>query len=151
MIPNRKTGVVHCAKPQIMSGSITGPIVFRSSCGTLSACCRSRRWSHNMTALSIATKTNPVLDSAIAYANRGLPVFPCDPATKRPYTAKGFKDATTDVNQICDWWTHHPTAMIGLPTGAASGFWALDIDVKPNANGEIAPAQLQAANGVLPP
>src|SRR6266550_9614443 len=72
--------------------------------------------------------TNPTMDAAIEYAKRGWPVFPCNPSTKQPYTAKGFKDATTDVNQICDWWTRHPAAMVGLPTGTTSGFWALDID-----------------------
>jgi hypothetical protein len=103
-----------------------------------------------MVALSAAVETNPILDAAIDYANRGLPVFPCDPSTKQPYTSKGFKDASTDVNQICAWWTRYPSAMIGLPTGAVSGFWALDIDVKADANGEIALAKLESANGDLP-
>jgi hypothetical protein len=103
-----------------------------------------------MVALSTATKTNPIMDAAIEYANRGWPVFPCNPSTKQPYTAKGFNDSSTDVNQICDWWTRHPSAMIGVPTGAASGFWALDIDVKPDANGATALAKLEATNGILP-
>jgi hypothetical protein len=94
--------------------------------------------------------TNPMMDAAIDYSNRGWPVFPCDPSTKQPYTTKGFKDATTDVNQICDWWTRYPAAMVGLPTGTVSGLWVLDIDVKPDANGAIELAKLEAANGALP-
>jgi hypothetical protein len=102
------------------------------------------------TAISTATETNPIIGAAIEYANRGWPVFPCHPSTKQPYTAKGFKDATTDVNQISVWWNLHPTAMIGVPTGTASGLWVLDIDVKSNANGAIELAKLEAANGSLP-
>jgi hypothetical protein len=94
--------------------------------------------------------TNPTMDAAIEYSNRGWPVFPCNPSNKQPYTAKGFKDATTDINQICDWWTLHPAAMVGLPTGTASGFWVLDIDLKPDANGATELAKLEATNGVLP-
>jgi hypothetical protein len=94
--------------------------------------------------------TNPIVDSAIEYANRGWPVFPCNPSTKQPYTTNGFKDATTDIDQIYDWWTLRPKAMIGLPTGPSTGFWALDIDLKPGANGEEELAKLEAANGCLP-
>jgi hypothetical protein len=102
----------------------------------------------NMNAALAAT--NPMMEAAIEYANRGWPVFPCNPSTKQPFTVKGFKDATTDINQICVWWTRHPSAMIGLPTGIASGFWALDIDVKPDANGATALAMLELTNGALP-
>jgi hypothetical protein len=93
---------------------------------------------------------NPMLDLALGYAGQRWPVFPCNPSTKQPYTAKGFKAATMAVDQIVKWWTQHPDAMIGVPTGSASGFWALDIDVKPDANGEIALAKLEATNGPLP-
>lgn len=65
---------------------------------------------------------------ALAYAARGWPVFPCNPLTKAPLTQNGFKDANTDSEQISAWWAKHPNAMIGIPTGAASGFWVLDID-----------------------
>ena len=70
-----------------------------------------------MNALAQAT-TNRMMDSAIDCANRGWPVFPCNPSTKQPLTAKGFKDASIDINRIVDWWTRHPDAMIGVPTGA---------------------------------
>ena len=41
-----------------------------------------------------------------------------------------FKAATTDASQIREWWHKWP-AMIGLPTGPASGIDVLDIDLKP--------------------
>jgi hypothetical protein len=93
---------------------------------------------------------NPIMDTALAYANQGWPVFPCNPATKQPYTLKGFKVATTDANQIIDWWSGYPKAMIGVPTGVASGIWVLDIDVKPDTNGAAELAKLERANGALP-
>ena len=34
------------------------------------------------------------LEHAISYARQGWPVFPCDPATKKPLTEHGHKDAT---------------------------------------------------------
>ena len=69
-----------------------------------------------------------MLGAALAYAGRGLPVFPCNPATKRPLTANGFKDAAADEQTIRAWWSRWPQAMIGVPTGSPSGGWVLDVD-----------------------
>lgn len=93
---------------------------------------------------------NPKLGAALEYAKAGWPVFPCSPATKQPYTPNGFKAATTDTKQIIDWWSKYPYAMIGVPTGSASGVWVLDIDAKPDANGAVELAKLKQANGDLP-
>ena len=41
-----------------------------------------------------------MLSSALQYAELGYPVFPCVPSGKRPLTKHGFKDATTDPEQI---------------------------------------------------
>jgi hypothetical protein len=58
-------------------------------------------------------------DWACRYGTRGMPVFPCNEhagsTCKAPYTRNGFKDATTDLDQIIDWWTRWPNAMIGRP------------------------------------
>lgn len=70
----------------------------------------------------------PAITHALRYAAQGIPVFPCSPATKRPFTEHGFKEATTDAFQIRKWWQAHPKAMIGAPTGAKTGWWVLDID-----------------------
>lgn len=71
-----------------------------------------------------------MLDAALKWGKRGLPVFPCDPKNKSPLTANGFKDATTSLDQIKRWWEANPGAMIGLPTGQISGLWAVDLDGK---------------------
>jgi hypothetical protein len=89
------------------------------------------------------------LDLALQYADRGWPVFPCSPANKRPLVDHGFKDATTDGARVRAWWTQHPDAMIGVPTGAAAGVWVLDVDVKKgDGHGEL--AALEAEHGPLP-
>ncbi|MCD1591233.1 MAG: bifunctional DNA primase/polymerase [Qipengyuania citrea] len=69
-----------------------------------------------------------LLDAALSYAAKDLPVFPCKPDSKRPYTSHGFEDATTDPARIREWWARWPNAMIGMPTGSDTGFWALDVD-----------------------
>ena len=62
----------------------------------------------------------------------GLPVFPCDDQ-KRPMTAHGFRDATRDPDLIRRSFAR--AAMIGIPTGEASGFFVLDLDCKNGAQG----------------
>lgn len=68
------------------------------------------------------------LIAALAYAEEGIPVFPCRP-DKKPATANGFKDATTDPDIIRAWFKNHPAALIGRPTGAMSGVVVVDLDV----------------------
>ncbi len=84
--------------------------------------------------------SSPILEHALAYAARGWPVFPCNPAPlkgvgKRPMTPKGFKDATTDERQIRTWWSRWPDSLIGVPMGRRTGVFAIDPDV-PDAPGE---------------
>lgn len=72
--------------------------------------------------------------TAISLALAGIPVFPCDNA-KKPLCRHGFKDATTDPDQVHEWWCQYPYAVPGVPTGQASGLFALDIDRKKGKDG----------------
>lgn len=78
-------------------------------------------------------------EKALEFADIDAPVFPCrerEPGRKRPYTPRGFHDASCDPAVISAWSLQWPDALIGMPTGRASGRWVLDIDVKrPEANG----------------
>src|SRR6516164_2343900 len=68
-----------------------------------------------------------VLDSALKLAAAGMPVFPCL-LDKRPATVHGFKDASADSAVVCELWRRYPAPLIGIPTGAVSGFDILDFD-----------------------
>lgn len=72
-------------------------------------------------------------DAAISYARAGIPVFPCE--DKEPLTPNGFKDATTDLNQVRRWWQRYPQANIGVPTGTVSGLLIIDVDLKDGRDG----------------
>jgi len=66
-----------------------------------------------------------LLNAALVYADLGYRVFPCRKGEKIPATAHGFKDATTDPDQIEAWWSTWPMANIGLET---AGLLVVDVD-----------------------
>ncbi len=87
-----------------------------------------------------------MLHYALGMARKGHPIFPVGP-DKKPLVKNGFKSATTDQEQIQEWWTRHPGAGIGMPTGPASGCWVLDVDLP---HGPETLAMLEAEHGPLP-
>src|SRR5215212_9183171 len=95
-----------------------------------------------------------MVEFALGYARRGWPVFPCDPATKRPLIKDGFKGASTDEATVVGWWQRWPNAMIGVPMGRATGVFAIDPDVPKEfggADGLAAWHDLVRQNGGSPP
>ena len=72
-----------------------------------------------------------ILEFALEYASYGIAIFPCK-QNKAPLTKNGFKDATADKEQIRKWWYQWPKAMIGMPTGTATGIAVIDIDLEPD-------------------
>lgn len=50
--------------------------------------------------------------AALGYARAGLNVFPVKP-DKAPFTEHGMKEATSDIDQVVEWWRQWPHALIG--------------------------------------
>lgn len=86
-------------------------------------------------------------DLAVAaqkYIHKGLRVFPCS-IDKKPLTTHGYKEATSDVSIVGQWWQDHPSASIGVPTGGK--FFVLDVDLP---EGPLSLKRLEAKYGPLP-
>ena len=75
----------------------------------------------------------PLASSALALAASGLPVFPCS-TDKKPIVEGGFKNATRDPETIRAMFVKPGAALIGVPTGRASGRVVIDVD--PRHNGD---------------
>lgn len=106
------------------------------------------------------------IEVALSYARAGIPVFPCreeagetlDPTTgefeerkeKTPYTIFGLKDATRTERIIERWWSDHPRAVVGIPTGEGLGAWVLDLDRHEGRDGLAWLAEMEAKHGPLP-
>lgn len=61
---------------------------------------------------TIVTPNPNTLIHAHTYADNGYEIFPANPRTKTPLTPNGMKDATTNHQQINEWWQQHPDALI---------------------------------------
>lgn len=94
-----------------------------------------------------------MLDAALAYASRGLAVFPLAEGTKIPCIQGGFTKATTDPEQIRAFWSVRPNCNIGIATGGMSnGLVVVDVDLD-NDKGEDGYVTLRAwesEHGELP-
>lgn len=65
--------------------------------------------------------------AAMYYATKlNWPVFPLVPGEKRPLTRNGLHAATTDPQQVAEWWHTTPDANIGIATGGS--FAVIDVD-----------------------
>src|SRR5262249_36196800 len=85
------------------------------------------------------------LEAALGYARRGWRVFPlhgiagdgctcrlrgaCTNAGKHPWGDGWQTHATTDPARIRRWFARYPNMNLGVAMGAASGVFALDVDV----------------------
>jgi hypothetical protein len=94
-------------------------------------------------------------EAALALAASGKPIFPCwntpndEDKHKSPMVKRGFYAATTDATTIKQWWRKWPTALIGMPTGPASGIAVLDLDVKKGKDGYAAVPDWETRSHVI--
>ena len=95
----------------------------------------------------IRTTATKLHEAALELARSGRAVFPCQPRGKAPVTARGVLDATTECIRVNAWWDRVPELNIGIATGAASGFFVLDVD---GDNGEASLQKLEHELGPLP-
>lgn len=89
--------------------------------------------------------------AAYACSRLGLRVFPLVPGTGTP-ALKDWPDyATTDLDQVREWWTWtYPGYGVGIACGPDSGIWVLDIDVKKGVDGFVEFAEIITAHGGAP-
>jgi hypothetical protein len=96
--------------------------------------------------VTAAFADNPNLTAALCLAAAGLPVFPAGP-DKRPLLVGWQERASTEEEQIRDWWHAHPAALPAIVVGRA-GLVVIDCDRHPGGNDGIkAFNRLVSANG----
>jgi hypothetical protein len=98
-----------------------------------------------------------ILAAALAYAGRGLSVFPACAAVKKSHKSAEHSDgrkwgATADPAEIRKDFTRWPDARIGLPTGVGNRLVVIETDTiaEHGVDGAASLAQLEAKRGALP-
>ncbi len=92
--------------------------------------------------------TTKMLDAALYYIGRGLPVFPLRKHLKTPATPDGFKSGTLDHEPAHRFFATNPALNIGIATGG--GILVLDIDRKHGVDGGETVKALEQVHGNLP-
>lgn len=98
----------------------------------------------------LAQVPSNLTEAALHYAAHGWPVFPTN-IKKKPLTAHGYKDATTDPAKIRAMFRNPRSAGVATPTGTTTGLVVLDRDRKNGVDGVATCEALEADLGVLPP
>lgn len=107
--------------------------------------------------------TSSPIDVLVAYAtDLGLALHPTAADCRTPLLGRdkdadgreipntgGANKASKDPALIRDWWTRWPQANVACATGAPSGVWVLDVDVK-GEDGRATLRTLQEDHGPLP-
>lgn len=121
------------------------PQIENAAGGNLSALPNSQ--THCIENAQNRQEQSQMLRAALGFLEMQAPVFPVWERDKKPKTSNGHKNASLSLEQVRQWWTQWPEANIGIPTGALSGVWVLDID---GEEGEKSLSELEKINGKLP-
>lgn len=92
-------------------------------------------------------RKNSILDHALALADRGWRVFPCESRGKKPQLKDWPRRATCDPAQVKSLFSGHPEANIGVATGQGSGIFVLDVD---GPAGQKSLLQWEASGRLIP-
>jgi hypothetical protein len=106
-----------------------------------------------MVVKTLSAREQELLDAALDYAGRGIPVFPCEANGKRPLIKHDARPwgQTTDLDEVRAYWGDiYAGCNIGIPTGEPSRVFVLDVDKKGGAEGHVTLATLIAQHGPLP-
>lgn len=91
---------------------------------------------------------NHILEMALKLVEAGIPVFPCKPWSKAPATRNGFLDASTDPEQVVEWFDNDRGFNLAVACGRhPSGLNLLMVDVDPKNGGDVTWAGLVAEHG----
>ena len=83
-------------------------------------------------------------EHALAYLAKGYSVIPLRVGDKRPAISwSEYQKRKPTEDEVKGWWAQWPDANIALVTGAVSGLWVLDVDVKGGAKGGESLAELE--------
>ena len=93
------------------------------SAPTSTAACSMQRWP----TLPAGTRSFRWMSARRNQSRGATPTRPVNFPTAFPAPAASYK-ATCDPLIIRAWWEKYPTALIGLPMGAKSGVWCIDVD-----------------------
>jgi hypothetical protein len=75
------------------------------------------------------TMDAPTLTAALAYHARGWTPLPTDAGSKLPLIPwRRYQTERPTADEVRGWWERHPTAGVGVVTGAVSGLVVLDLD-----------------------
>ncbi len=111
----------------------------------------STGFASHQAAESTSESTAPdLLSHAVAGARAGLDVLPLVPGGKTPLGAlapHGKDDASSDVEQVRDWWCQCPDANIGVRPAVG----VVVVDVDPRDGGATALVELTRPHGGLTP
>ncbi len=115
--------------------------------------------------MKLPTIHDSCLEAALAYAQFGWRVLPvhslqlgrctcrkpgCNKVAKHPCIKNWTALATTDEAQIHSWFEEFPWANVGIATGCESGIFVVDVDRKPDLDGDATLKALEEESGALP-